>query len=387
MVPTNDDDLNQDSLQDLQPLDPRIIPQNSDDGLKDPVNVFFENFPVMMSNALMMVLQQDAKNLKLLINRAQSLFSAAKKVSTDRIEIILMQYMTKYIEIFQHVERGMKFQVEGRLQTAQNEYKTASEFCYSQAKELKETVGSAEPDKMEVIEYWTLLYGLFGGWMGGYTKYCEAEIIGYEGRTRQYVAMLRETVGSLREAVDILPPGSPDDLVQVGFLCSNLADQLEARAEAFEKQSVTKRYVEPSGEKVFIIHGHDEARWRELRDLLEDEFNLEVIVLKEEPGSSRTIIEKFEDYAMVSFFAFAILTPDDFILKGKIKYLQARPNVLFEMGWFFGRYGASHLCILKNAGTELPSDLGGISTIDFRENITEQSLAIRNELRQVGLLQ
>ncbi len=386
MIPTNDNDQNQDYSKDLQPLDPRIVPQNSDDGLKDPVDVFFENFPVMMSNALMMVLQQDAKNLKLLINQAQSMFSAAKKVSTDRIEIILMQYMTKYIEIFKHIERGMKFQVEGRLQTAQNEYKTASEFCYSQAKELKETVGSAEPDKMEVIEYWTLLYELFGGWMGGYTKYCEAEIVGYEGRTRTYVAMLRETVDSLRQAVAILPPGSPDDLVQVGFICSNLADQLEARAEAFESQATTKRYVEPSGRKVFIIHGHDEAKWRELRDLLEDEYHLEVIVLKEEPGSSRTIIDKFEDYAMDSFSAFAILTPDDFVDKGKVKYLQSRPNVLFEMGWFYGRYGASHLCILKHTGTELPSDLGGISTIDFKENITEQSLAIRNELRQSGLI-
>lgn len=79
--------------------------------------------------------------------------------------------------------------------------------------------------------------------------------------------------------------------------------------------------MKQSGEQVFIIHGHDEAKWRELRDLLEDEFKLKVTVLKEEPGVARTIIQKFEDYAMESCYAFALLTPDDFVKKEKANYL------------------------------------------------------------------
>ena len=55
------------------------------------------------------------------------------------------------------------------------------------------------------------------------------------------------------------------------------------------------------------------------------------------------------------------------------------------MGWFYGRFGPSNICILKKNGTEIPSDLEGISTIEFRDNIQEVSLPIRKELRQVGL--
>jgi len=149
---------------------------------------------------------------------------------------------------------------------------------------------------------------------------------------------------------------------------------------------VEENYIQPTGQKVFIIHGHDEASWRELRDLLEDEFNLAVVVLKEEVGISRTIIQKFEDHAMDSCLAFAILTPDDFIEKREADYWQARPNVLFEMGWFYGRFGPGRLIILKKKGTEIPSDLDGISTIEYHDNVTEKSLAIRKELRQIGVL-
>ncbi len=376
----------QDSSLQLEPIDQNIVPENLKVQEGDAVDDFLENYPLLLIRALMFFLQQDSQNLRLTINETQSFFAEAKKVAQDEIDILVMQLMTNLIALFEPMQRGVMFLAEGRFKTAQREFKALKETCYSHAEELKTITGAAGQEKLEVIESHFLIFKLFGGWMAGLEGHCAAELIGYQGRTREYILMLKETVKVLREAVAVLPAGSAPELVQLGSMCSKSADQLEARSEAFESMLTTKNYLEPFGQKVFIIHGHDEARWRELRDLLKNEFNLQVIVLKEEPGGGRTIINKFEDYAMDTCAAFALLTPDDFVNKGETEYLQARPNVLFEMGWFYGRFGTQHLCILKSVDTELPSDLAGISTIEFRENITEQSLAIRKELRQVGLV-
>ena len=65
-------------------------------------------------------------------------------------------------------------------------------------------------------------------------------------------------------------------------------------------------------ENVFLIHGHDEAKWRELKDILKSEFRLNPIVLLEQPDAGcKTVIEKFEHYAQTCSYAIAVFTPDD----------------------------------------------------------------------------
>jgi predicted nucleotide-binding protein len=49
---------------------------------------------------------------------------------------------------------------------------------------------------------------------------------------------------------------------------------------------------------------------------------------------SRPLTEKFEDEAQTCSFAFAIFTPDDEVVKPDKPYKQARPNVIYEVGWF-----------------------------------------------------
>ena len=145
-------------------------------------------------------------------------------------------------------------------------------------------------------------------------------------------------------------------------------------------------YLEAAGNKVFIVHGHDEAKWRELRDVLSDEFGLQGVVLKREANESRTVIEKFLEHAAPCGFAFAILTPDDFVKKQGSTYFQPRPNVMFELGWFFGRYGAHRACILKKKGVPLPSDLGGVLSLEFEDSIEECLRELRVELERAGLV-
>ena len=55
---------------------------------------------------------------------------------------------------------------------------------------------------------------------------------------------------------------------------------------------------EPSGHKIFLVHGHDDRALHETARFLE-RLQQEVIVLREQPNQGRTVIEKFENYADV----------------------------------------------------------------------------------------
>jgi len=140
-------------------------------------------------------------------------------------------------------------------------------------------------------------------------------------------------------------------------------------------------------ENVFVIHGRDDAKWRELKDILKTEFRLNPIVLLEQPDAGcKTVIEKFEHYAQTCSYAIAVFTPDDEVTSGNDTYLQARPNVIYELGWFCGRLGRSGSMLLLREGTSLFSDFGGIIRKEFSRNISEKIIEIKRDLVASGIL-
>lgn len=140
---------------------------------------------------------------------------------------------------------------------------------------------------------------------------------------------------------------------------------------------------------VFIIHGHSEAKLLELEKILKEEFGLNPVILKDKPNSGLTIIDKFEKYASSCSYAFALFTPDDIVTNGKgEQYFQARPNVIFELGWFYANLGRNRVCILEQASdkSEIFSDLQGILRIQFNQNVEESYMKIKRELEDVGII-
>ena len=69
------------------------------------------------------------------------------------------------------------------------------------------------------------------------------------------------------------------------------------------------------------------------------------------PGKGLTLIEKFEEEAKLAVYAFVLLTPDENIQVNNLNYVQARPNVIFELGWFHSRLGRDKVCIIMKKGT------------------------------------
>lgn len=115
-----------------------------------------------------------------------------------------------------------------------------------------------------------------------------------------------------------------------------------------------------SNNKIFIVHGHDNAALQGLARYLEKS-EFDAIILHEQANSGRTIIEKIEANSDVGF-AVVLLTPDDL---GKAKDDQelsprARQNVIMELGYFIGKLGRDRVCALKSANLEIPSDYVGV---------------------------
>lgn len=113
--------------------------------------------------------------------------------------------------------------------------------------------------------------------------------------------------------------------------------------------------------KVFVVHGHDDAARETVARFLE-RLDLEPVILHEQPNMGRTIIEKFEDHSDVGF-AVVLLTPDDVgAVRDRPHNLKprARQNVVFELGYFAGVLGREKVCALAKGDIEIPSDYDGV---------------------------
>lgn len=168
--------------------------------------------------------------------------------------------------------------------------------------------------------------------------------------------------------------------------------QLSVLAEVGQTGARSFPSATPLTKKVFIVHGHDDTNWLLMRHILTEPpykgHEIEPIVIREQAGQSKPILQKFEDAAAESSYAICIFTPDDLVQvrKNGSRHDQARPNVIFETGWFVGRLGPSRVLLLVKNGTQLHSDFDGVSKIPFGERIEEQMAQINRELVAAGLL-
>ena len=134
--------------------------------------------------------------------------------------------------------------------------------------------------------------------------------------------------------------------------------------------------------QVFVIHGRDLGARDTVARLLED-LDLEVIIMQEQPDEGRTVIEKFEQYAKADF-AVALFTPDDLgsPIDGELQP-RARQNVIFEFGYFIGRFGRDRVRALVKGNPEIPSDYSGVMYIKLDESGAWRMTLIR-ELKSAG---
>lgn len=169
--------------------------------------------------------------------------------------------------------------------------------------------------------------------------------------------------------------------------------QLKRENSSSEKTAASKARVksESAVDKIFVVHGHDNALKDETCNFLTN-IGFEPIVLHRQPDGGLTIIEKFEKYAEVKY-AFVLLTPDDYGFKAdelkkpekeRIGKFRARQNVIFELGFFIGKLGRQSVCCLYK-GIEMPSDISGLIYKNVDKSVEEVGYSIIKELKSAGL--
>lgn len=121
-------------------------------------------------------------------------------------------------------------------------------------------------------------------------------------------------------------------------------------------------------DKIFVVHGRNLGIRHAVCDFLRG-LEKEPLVLAELPSGGRTLIEKFEHYATYATYAIILLTPDDIggLKTSSDAQNRARQNVIFELGYFIGKFGRGHVCLMSTPDVELPSDLNGVVYVPIDE--------------------
>ena len=141
-----------------------------------------------------------------------------------------------------------------------------------------------------------------------------------------------------------------------------------------------------NGRRVFVVHGHDHATLDRVVRLLSD-LDLEPVVLRDQPNEGRTIIEKFEAHADVTY-AIVLMTGDDLggvaNARREEMRLRARQNVVLELGFFIGRLTRRRVAALVERDVERPSDIDGVLYVPLDDSGIWR-LALAKEMKAAGL--
>lgn len=210
----------------------------------------------------------------------------------------------------------------------------------------------------------------------------------YSGCTRGFSSLYREP--SYSEKIAELKKDIKDKIHYIETLIEKL-ELIPVTSNISEDKLST---IKNDSKKVFIVHGRDELAKTNLEILLK-EMELEPIVLHRQPDEGQTVIEKFEKHGSDVGYAFILLTPDEIAYLAhedslldieRQKEKRARPNVIFEFGYFVGKLGRNRVCCLYTGGVTLPSDLDGFVYKQYNSSVEEIAWSIQKDLKAVGIL-
>lgn len=192
-------------------------------------------------------------------------------------------------------------------------------------------------------------------------------------------------INSLKAFKTIISDSDPFDELKIALKNENTNPSTEPRLKTSKENQGNKS-------KIFIVHGHDHNLKVEL-EIFISRLGLTPIVLHREVDSGLTIIEKFEKNSDVEY-VFILMTPDEISFtvdqkelpeeKRKIEY-RARPNVVFEFGYFVGKLGRNKVCVLHKGNVNLPSDINGFIYKKVDKSIEEIGFALIKEMKSVGI--
>lgn len=181
--------------------------------------------------------------------------------------------------------------------------------------------------------------------------------------------------------------GEPS-LAFIDSLCLDIMnDEYDFSREALYKNAdeikKTTKSTSKNLNRVFIVHGHDEALKIKAARFIE-KLGFKAVILHEQANQGHTIIEKIEAHTEVGF-AIVLYTPDDAggtqaDAKAGMLKPRARQNVVFEHGYLIAKLSRARVVPLVAGKVELPSDISGVVYVDD----TNWQIDIAKEMKAAG---
>lgn len=162
-----------------------------------------------------------------------------------------------------------------------------------------------------------------------------------------------------------------------------LINLIETMKEDYEMISNSINVTqEKSNNKVFIVHGRDDDKLKEV-ELFVHRIGLEPIILREQASRGKSIIEKIEAYSDVAFAIVLYTACDVGKYKNDEDFLpRARQNVVFEHGYMVAHLKRENVIALIENGIDIPGDWSGVVYTTFDNNWKQDTM---KEMAAAGL--
>jgi hypothetical protein len=195
----------------------------------------------------------------------------------------------------------------------------------------------------------------------------DLEAIGQGSKVPPHIA-IRAEVASIRQSFNICG--------EAALIARQAASHLERRSRRDMRDARI-------GTNVFIGHGRSQV-WRELKDLIEGRLRLPWDEFNRVPIAGMTNQARLSEMLDDAAVALVIMTAEDETADGA---MQARMNVIHEVGLFQGRLGFSKAIVLLEEGCQEFSNIEGVGQVRFpRGNIAACFEEVRRLLEREGLL-
>ncbi|WP_420594399.1 TIR domain-containing protein [Deinococcus sp.] len=173
------------------------------------------------------------------------------------------------------------------------------------------------------------------------------------------------------------------ELKSFEYACRRMAEISNSAAKHIQRTSRRNMAATANVDCVYIGHGGSRA-WTDLRDLIRYRLHIEFEEFNSQSAAGLTAIERLKEMLEKSTFAFLVMTAEDETVQGQ---MQARMNVIHEIGLFQGKLGFRKAIILLEDGCAEFSNIHGLTQIRFpRDNINAVSEKIREVLEREGVI-
>lgn len=165
--------------------------------------------------------------------------------------------------------------------------------------------------------------------------------------------------------------------------CESLLVLMRKAFSYSQRQAIKMKQVSMVGTNVFIGHGRASA-WRDLKDFVKDRLGLPYDEFNRVPVAGITNIQRLTQMLDSAAVAFVVMTAEDEQVDGT---LEARTNVIHEVGLFQGKLGFTKAIVLLEEGCAEFSNIHGLGQIRFPAgNIGAKFEEIRLVLEREGLI-